>query len=35
VRYFRDAIERIRRHRDVLFWTGDQILEWYLAASKG
>jgi len=33
-RYFRDAIESIRRRRDVLFWTGEQILAWYVSASK-
>ena len=32
LKYFRQAIEEIRRRSDVLFWTGEQILDWYLAA---
>jgi hypothetical protein len=24
------VFERIREQSDVLFWTGEQILEWYL-----
>ena len=31
LRYFRDALARIRDHGDVLFWTGEEILDWYLA----
>jgi hypothetical protein len=31
LRYFRDALAHIREHDDVLFWTGSQILDWYLA----
>jgi len=30
LRYFRDALARIRDHSNVLFWTGEEILEWYL-----
>jgi peptidoglycan/xylan/chitin deacetylase (PgdA/CDA1 family) len=29
LKYFRNAIARIRRQRDVVFWTGEQILDWY------
>jgi peptidoglycan/xylan/chitin deacetylase (PgdA/CDA1 family) len=29
LRYFRDAVEHIRSRPGVLFWTGEQILEWY------
>jgi allantoinase len=29
-KYFRRIFETIRKKRDVLFWTGEQILEWYL-----
>jgi hypothetical protein len=29
-KYFRRIFEQIRSKRDVLFWTGEQILEWYL-----
>ena len=35
VKYFRQALEEIKRHDDVLFWTGEQILDWYLAARRG
>jgi len=31
LRYFRDALARIRDHSNVLFWTGEEILDWYLA----
>jgi allantoinase len=30
VKYFRRAIETIRQKPDVLFWTGEQILDWFL-----
>ena len=30
LRYFRDALARIRDHSNVLFWTGEEILDWYL-----
>jgi peptidoglycan/xylan/chitin deacetylase (PgdA/CDA1 family) len=28
-KYYRRALEDIRAHEDVLFWTGEQILDWY------
>jgi allantoinase len=31
-RHFRRIFERIREKREVLFWTGEQILDWYLRA---
>jgi hypothetical protein len=31
LKYFRRAIEHIRKKQDVLFWTGEQILDWYLS----
>jgi allantoinase len=31
LKYFRRALERMRERPDVLFWTGEQILDWYLA----
>jgi allantoinase len=34
LKYFRRAIETIRRRPDVLFWTGEQILDWYLTTSS-
>ncbi len=33
-RYFRDILEKISRYEDVLFWTGEQILDWYQAESS-
>ena len=33
LRYFREALEHIRARPDVLFWTGEQIAHWYLAAA--
>jgi allantoinase len=29
-KYYRRALQDIRAHKDVLFWTGEQILDWYL-----
>jgi hypothetical protein len=31
LKYFRTALQRIREHDDVLFWTGAEILDWYLS----
>lgn len=33
IRYLDLALEHIRRHPDVLFWTGAEILDWYLAGA--
>ena len=30
LKYFRMVFERIRERSDVVFWTGEQILDWYL-----
>ena len=30
LRYFREALEHIQSRLDVVFWTGEQILDWYL-----
>jgi allantoinase len=32
LKYFRRVFETIRAKPDVLFWTGEQILDWYVAA---
>jgi peptidoglycan/xylan/chitin deacetylase (PgdA/CDA1 family) len=31
-KYFRHVFEAIRSKPDVLFWTGEQVLDWYLSA---
>jgi hypothetical protein len=31
LRYFRDVLARIRDYQGVLFWTGEEILDWFLA----
>ena len=33
LKYFRAALAHIRAYRDVLFWTGAEILDWYRAQS--
>ncbi|MOA63718.1 hypothetical protein D3C78_1895450 [compost metagenome] len=33
LRYFREALAHIQQHDDVAFMTGEQILDWYGAAS--
>ena len=32
LKYFRGALGHIRENDDVVFWTGEQILDWYLGA---
>jgi len=32
LKYFRRVFEAIRKKSDVLFWTGSQIVDWYLRA---
>jgi len=32
LKYFRNALAHIRSHQDVVCWTGEQILDWYLSA---
>jgi peptidoglycan/xylan/chitin deacetylase (PgdA/CDA1 family) len=32
LRYFREALEHIQSRSGVVFWTGEQILDWYLGA---
>jgi len=34
LKYFRGALAHIRRHPGVLFWTGEQILDWYLTQRR-
>jgi len=33
LKYLRRALARIREYPDVLFWTGEEILDWYLVQS--
>ncbi len=35
LKYYRLALEHIRADRDVLIWTGEQILDWYRAQGEG
>jgi peptidoglycan/xylan/chitin deacetylase (PgdA/CDA1 family) len=35
LKYFRAALAHAGRHDGVLFWTGEQILDWYLTLSTG
>jgi allantoinase len=34
LRHFREALEHIDARPDVVFWTGEQILDWYLSVSR-
>jgi hypothetical protein len=34
LKYVRSALDDIRQHPGVLFWTGEQILDWYLAQTR-
>jgi peptidoglycan/xylan/chitin deacetylase (PgdA/CDA1 family) len=31
IKYLEQSLDYIRSHKDVLFWTGEQILDWHLA----
>ncbi len=33
LRYFREALEHMTSQTGVVFWTGEQILDWYVAGS--
>jgi len=35
LRYFREALEHIQSRSGVVFWTGEQILDWYLGRDSG
>jgi peptidoglycan/xylan/chitin deacetylase (PgdA/CDA1 family) len=35
LKYYRMILEKIRAKKDVLFWTGGQILDWYLGQRPG
>jgi peptidoglycan/xylan/chitin deacetylase (PgdA/CDA1 family) len=34
LRYFREALEHIQSRPGVVFWTGEQILDWYLSQNR-
>jgi allantoinase len=34
LKYYRKALKSIRKQSDVLFWTGEQILDWYVKVEK-
>ena len=33
-RYFREALEHMRAHKDVVFWTGERIYDWFVASNE-
>jgi peptidoglycan/xylan/chitin deacetylase (PgdA/CDA1 family) len=33
-RYFREALEHMRAHKDVVFWTGERIHDWFVSSNK-
>jgi allantoinase len=33
-RYFREALEHMRGHKDVAFWTGERIHDWFVESNK-
>jgi hypothetical protein len=35
LRYFTEALAHMQSRAGVVFWTGEQILDWYLAAQRG
>lgn len=35
IKYFEAVYEHMAKHSGVLYWTGEQILDWYLNARKG
>jgi len=35
LRYFSEALTHMQSRTGVLFWTGEQILDWYLGAQRG
>ena len=35
IKYYRKALEHMSQHKDVLFWTGEQILDWYTTQKSG
>lgn len=34
-KYYRKALEHMSQYKDVLFWTGEQILDWYTTQKSG
>ena len=34
LKYVRSALAHIRQHPGIVFWTGEQILDWYLAQRR-
>jgi len=34
LKYYRNVLSRIKAQGDVLFWTGEQIMDWYLSSRK-
>ena len=34
LKYFRSALAHIQKHPGIVFWTGEQILDWYSAQRR-
>jgi peptidoglycan/xylan/chitin deacetylase (PgdA/CDA1 family) len=34
LRYFREALEHVRKHSDALFWTGERIHDWFVEQNQ-
>ena len=34
IKYFENVFKKLRKQKGVLFWTGAQILDWYLKSRK-
>ena len=34
LKYFRKIFQNIRKKKDVLFWTGEQIFDWYSRSGR-
>ncbi len=35
IKYYEKALESLKERPDVVFWTGERILDWYKSAKNG